>query len=325
MAGKINHSKSRDCNAERTLRALAMFFAIALTAPAQALVDYHQHLLMPTERSPQGFVASDLVKLLDEAHISRAVVLSMAYRYGNPNQPPVVDEYAHVKAENDWVSQQVAQYPDRLRGFCGVDPLKDYALTEVARCAKDPNLHYGLKLHFGNSDVDLDNPEHIEKLRQVFQTAGAHHMTITVHMHSSITRHRPYGTKEAQAFLDQVLPAADGTYVQIAHFAGSGGYDDPGTDEALCVFIQAIRKHDPRMKLVYFDITNVAGLGNWRPKRDLIAKRTREIGVTRVLFGSDGYFGGGVTPARAWADFRSLPLSEAEFRTIENNVTPYMR
>lgn len=79
------------------------------------------------------------------------------------------------------------------------------------------------------------------------------------------------------------------------------------------------------MKLVYFDITNVAGLGNWRPKKNLIAKRAREIGVARVLFGSDGYFGGGVTPAQAWADFRSLPLSEAEFRAIENNVTPYMR
>jgi predicted TIM-barrel fold metal-dependent hydrolase len=302
-----------------------VLFAFALTAPAQALVDYHQHLLMPTEKSPQGFVASDLVKLLDEAHIRRAVVLSMAYRYGNPAQPPVPDEYAHVKAENDWVSQQVGRYPDRLRGFCGVDPLKDYSVPEIARCAEDPNLHYGLKMHFGNSDVDLDNPEHVEKVRRVFQAASAHQMAITVHMHSSVTRHRPYGTKEAQIFLDHVLPAAAGTYVQIAHFAGSGGYDDPGTDEALCVFIRAIRKHDPRMKLVYFDITNVAGLGNWKSKKDLIAKRTREIGLARVLFGSDGYFGGGVTPAHAWADFRSLPLSEAEFRTIENNITPYMR
>jgi predicted TIM-barrel fold metal-dependent hydrolase len=302
-----------------------VLLAFALTAPAQALIDYHQHLLMPTEKSPQGFVASDLMKLLDEAHISRAVVLSMAYRYGNPNQPPVPDEYVRVKAENDWVSRQVGRYSDRLRGFCGVDPLKYYSVPEIARCAKDPNLHYGLKMHFGNSDVDLDNPEHVDKVRRVFQAASAHHMAITVHMHSSVTRHRPYGAKEAQIFLDQVLPAAAGTYVQIAHFAGSGGYDDPGTDEALCVFIRAIRKHDPRMKLVYFDITNVAGLGNWKSKKDLIAKRTREIGVARVLFGSDGYFGGGVTPTHAWADFRSLPLSEAEFRTIENNITPYMR
>jgi hypothetical protein len=78
------------------------------------------------------------------------------------------------------------------------------------------------------------------------------------------------------------------------------------------------------MITVYFDITNVAGLGNWEPRKDLIAKRAREIGVDRVLFGSDGYFGGGVTPVRALADFR-LPISKVEFRTIESNTTPYMR
>jgi hypothetical protein len=76
-------------DAGRTLRVLAVIFAIASTASAQPLIDYHQHLLMPTEKSPRGFVASDLVKMLDEAHIRRVIVLSMAYRYGNPNQPPL--------------------------------------------------------------------------------------------------------------------------------------------------------------------------------------------------------------------------------------------
>ena len=312
-------------NAIGVFRILIVWIAFCPIAAAQGLIDYHQHLLMPTEDSPRGFLAADLVKLLDEAHVSRALVLSMAYRYGNPNQAPVADEYAHVRAENDWVSEQVAQYPERLRGFCGVDPLKEYALAEIARCAKDPNLHYGLKLHFGNSDVDLDNPEHVEELRKVFRAASEHHMAVVVHMHPSVTRHRAYGAKEARIFLTQVLAAAAGTYVQIAHFAGSGGYDDPGTDEALRIFIQAIQKHDPSMKMVYFDITNVAGFGNWERKKELIAKRTREIGVERVLFGSDGYFGGGVTPAQALSDFRRLPLSEKEFRTIESNVAPYMR
>ena len=82
--------------ADRILRVLVALFAFSKIASAQDLIDYHQHLLMPTEESPQGFLASDLVKLLDETHISRALVLSMAYRYGNPNQPSVADEYAHV-------------------------------------------------------------------------------------------------------------------------------------------------------------------------------------------------------------------------------------
>ena len=308
-----------------TVRPLITFFTFSLLSLTQPLIDYHQHLLMPTEKSSQSLTAADLVKLLDAANIRRALILSMAYRYGNPNQPPVANEYAHVKAENDWVSQQVALYPDRLRGFCGIDPLKEYALDELARCAKIPNLHYGVKMHFGNSDVDLDNPKHVEQLRRVFHAASEHKMVIAIHMHPSITRGRPYGAKEARIFLSEVLPSASDIPVQIAHFTGAGGYDEPGVDAALCVFIRAIEKHDPRIKLVYFDATSVAGLGNWEAKKDLIAKRIRQIGLSRVLFGSDGAFGGGTTPAHAWADFHALPLSEAEFRTIENNITPYMR
>src|SRR5882724_11496277 len=141
---------------------------------------------------------------LDSAAIRRALVLSVAYQFGNPNKPAVEDEYAQVKTENDWTSRQVARFPDRLRGFCSVNPLKDYAIEELARCAKDPQLHIGLKLHFGNSDVDLDNPQHVERLRSIFRAANEQHMAIAVHMRSSVTRKRPYGEAQARVFLNEM-------------------------------------------------------------------------------------------------------------------------
>ena len=61
------------------------------------------------------------------------------------------EQYDKVKAENDGTAQQVARFPDRLVGFCGVNPLKDYAVGEVRRCATIPQLRTGLKLHIGNS------------------------------------------------------------------------------------------------------------------------------------------------------------------------------
>jgi uncharacterized protein len=292
-------------------------------------IDYHQHLLSPSAAAlgslPNTFTAQDLIALLDAAGVQRALILSLAYQYGNPNKPAVKDEYTKVKAENDWTAQQVAQYPGRLRAFCGVDPLKDYALQEIARCAKDPYLHFGLKLHFGNSDVNMEEPQGVAKVRAVFQAADQHGMPIVVHMHPSVTRHRPYGEKEARIFLNEVLPAAAHVPVQIAHLAGAGGYDDPGVDEALAVFIDAIAKHDPRMAHVYFDISGVAGLGRWEDKKNEIARRIRQVGVERILWGSDGYFGGGMTPEQALRAFEELPLSRREFQTIYGNVTPYMR
>src|SRR5256885_16805150 len=104
--------------------------ALSLTASAvsaQPRIDYHQHLFNPAVvrmaqaagRAYAGVsTASDIVAMLDSAGVQRALVLSVAYQYGNPNRPQVDSEYAKVKAENDWTSRQVAPYPDRLRGFC---------------------------------------------------------------------------------------------------------------------------------------------------------------------------------------------------------------
>lgn len=311
-----------------TISLASTLLFLASVAQSQPTTDFHQHLFSPAshQRAPQvqPFVAHDLVTLLDAAGVRQAVILSLAYQYGNPNQPPIEDEYTKVKAENDWTAQQAARYPGRLWVFCSVNPLKDYALDEIARCARDPILRTGLKLHFGNSDVDLDNPQHVAQLRRVFQAANDHHMAIVVHMRSSVTRKRPYGAKEARVFLTQLLPAAPDVTVQIAHLAGSGGYDDPVVDDALSVFIEAIAKHDPRMKNVYFDISGVAGAGQWEAKKDLIAARIRQVGVKRILWGSDGAFGGGPTPQQALKAYQALPLTKQEFHTIDTNVPPYL-
>jgi predicted TIM-barrel fold metal-dependent hydrolase len=309
----------------------ALLFAVLLPTLTGAqqlpLNDYHQHLLSPAVArvigEPTPFLASDLVAQMDAAGIRRAVVLSLAYQFGNPNRPRVEDEYGMVKAENDWTAVQVAQYPGRLLGFCGVDPLRAYALAEIDRCSRNPYLKAGLKLHFGNSDVDLDNPEHVEKLREVFRSADSHGMAIVVHMHANVNHHRPYGKKEAHVFLTQVLPAAPHSTVQIAHLAGSGGFDDPATDAALSVFLSAIARHDVRVLHVYFDISGVAGLGEWASKKEEIASRIRQVGVHRILFGSDGAWSG-FTPLKAIAAYRQLPLTAEEFRTIDTNVPPYM-
>jgi predicted TIM-barrel fold metal-dependent hydrolase len=308
--------------------AIVVLSLAALQGQSPALIDHHQHLFSPaiTALAPgiSSISADDLVRLLDQAGIRRAVVLSLAYQFGNPNRPPIDGEYAKVRAENDWTSKEVARFPDRLRGFCGVNPLKEYALQELTRCARDPHLRFGLKLHFGNSDVDLENPQHVAKLRDVFQAANANRMAIVVHMRPSVTRRRPYGKAQAQVFVNAVLSAAPDVPVQIAHLAGAGGYDDPSVDEALGVFVDAVAKADLRTAHLYFDVSGVAGLGQWVDKASLIATRIRQLGVHRVLYGSDGTTDL-LRPREAWAAFRQLPLSDAEFRTIESNVAPYMR
>ena len=294
------------------------------------IADHHQHLFSPAagalvsgDSTSQGISAQDVIALLDSAGIRRALVLSVAYTWGSANRT-VQNEYEKVKAENDWTAAQVALYPDRLRVFCSFNPLKPYAMDELSRCAKDKQLRRGLKLHFGNSDVDLDNPLDVKQVRDIFAAANARRMPIVVHLHTSISKHRDYGRHEVLSFVREILPAAPDVPIQIAHLAGAGDYD-PATDSALSVFVEAIARHDPRVKNLWFDVTSVVLPGISPQKAKLVAARIRQIGVRRVVYGSDAHAGGNPAPRELWKAFLELPLTQKEFGIIAHNLAPYMR
>jgi predicted TIM-barrel fold metal-dependent hydrolase len=202
--------------------------------------------------------------------------------------------------------------------------LKEYALAELERCANTPGLDHGIKLHIGNSDVQLDDPAHVARLRQVFAAANAHGMAIVVHLRANIGRKRPYGAAQARIFLDQVLPAAPDVVVQVAHFAGSGpGYDDPPAQAAMAVLADAVENHDPHANNLWFDVASIVDRDIRPETAALVVKLIRQAGVGRVLYGTDSAQGANLRPRESWAAFRKLPLSPAEFAHIAANVPPY--
>ncbi len=292
--------------------------------------DHHQHLFSQSYVDFQAssglktITAQDVIGLLDKAGIRRAVLLSTAYSYGRPGKEPP-DEYARVKAENDWTAAQAAQFPKRLIAFCSFNPLKEYALDELARCAKDKNLRHGIKLHFGNSDVQMEIPEHFEKLKRVFQAANRERMAIVVHMRASISKKRPYGPEQARAFLE-LLSFAPDIPVQIAHLASSGpGYDDPPAHSVIKVLADAVAKKDSRTRKLWFDVASNAHPTNSAEVSELLVKLIRQIGVKRILYGTDAATGNNLRPRESWEAFRQLKLSKKEMKTIAGNVAPYFR
>jgi predicted TIM-barrel fold metal-dependent hydrolase len=264
--------------------------------------------------------AEKTIQVLDDAGITRAAVLSAAYWIGDGSLTgSLEEEYAKVRAENDWVVGQVSRYPSRLVAFCGVNPLRDYAVREIERCAGLP-LVKGMKLHFGNSRVDVKNPEHVEKLRRVFRAANDRHLAIVAHLW---IMDRTYGREHSQIFLDRILPEAPDVPVQIAHMGGAGRY---AYDDVLAVFADAITAGDPRMRHVYFDLATVVTESQSDSTLALIARRIRQVGLQRVLFGADTPTFERPAPLQAWATTRRrLPLTDDELRTIAGNLAPYMR
>jgi len=340
---------------------LKLFILLILTSttifaqtPPAPVADHHQHVAGPAMGEFQKFpgvtsiTAKDVIALLDTAGIKKGVLLSIAYSYGRPGREPK-NEYEKVKDENDWVGAQAALYPKRLVAFCGFNPLKDYALTELARCAKNPNTSRGIKLHFGNSDVRLEDPEHIKKLQAVFRAANANRMSIVVHSRASISLDRPYGAEQARAFLEQLMPLATNITVQIAHLGGSGpGFNDPKADAFMDALLDALNSRSSKggvaaalggrggegvvekskiqnAKNLFFDVASDAHPTNTPERAALLAKLIRRIGAKHVLYGTDTALAGNLPPRESWAEFTKLDLTKGELRIIAKNQAPYFR
>jgi uncharacterized protein len=297
------------------------------------MTTYHQHLLSPVVAelwsSPSGphytsINADKLIEQLDAGGIRRAVVLSVAYTFGDPRRQ-MTDEYALVRAENDWTAAEAKRYPLRLIAFCAFNPLRSYALEEMSRCRDELHIR-GIKLHLGNSGVSLRNPEHLTRLAEVFRKASALGLAVVVHMKTRSQVTPDYGRPDAENFLDKVISQAPDIPIQIAHMGGSGPGYPSFADEVMAVFAQAIAAGDPRTRNLLFDITTVVTMQSSPKDTELLAGRIRQVGPQRVLFGADLSIGGNLPPAESWKAFQLLmPLIDQELETIASNVAPYWK
>jgi predicted TIM-barrel fold metal-dependent hydrolase len=259
------------------------------------------------------YSAADYVAALDSAGIRRGVVLSWAYQIAAGFRD-VTDEAAKVRAENDWTAREAARYPDRLVAFCSLNPLRAYALDELANCARDPRIR-GLKLHLTTAFFDFRDAEHVRRLAAVFATANARRFPIVVHMR---TMNPEYGRRDAEIFLSQVLPKAPDVPIQIAHLAGWGGYGAE-TDAALSVFAEAFASGDRRVTNVYFDLSGLTGVSPSTAER--VVQQIRRIGIDRMLFGIDRVG----TPGQAWESLTRFPFTRDELARIATNLAPWLR
>jgi uncharacterized protein len=220
-----------------------------------------------------------------------------------------------VQAENTWTAEQAARFPDRLIAFCSLNPVSDAAAAILRQCAADKRFK-GLKLHFGNSRVDLLNADHVRRTREVFAAANRARLPIVVHARTG----DDYGSAQARVLLEQVLPAAPDIPVQIAHLWGGGNF----SADALAVYAEAVAARRPATRHLYFDVTDAALAANTPEMAQVVADRIRQIGLDRILYGSDAAFGTHPDPHGSWSAFRKgIPLSEAEFRKIAHNVAPF--
>ena len=307
------------------LAAVPLLAACVTSAPRTApLVDYHQHLVSPAfapiVKLPERDGAA-LVRELDAAGIERAVVLSVGYSFADERKG-LTDPDRLTREQNDWTSAEVTRNAPRLIGFCSANPLRAVALEELERCLGLPGMT-GIKLHLGNSGISLRDPAQLARVQELFALAQRLRAPVLVHMRAR--GGSSYGAEDAHIFLDKVVPSAPEIEIVIAHLGASSPGYPPQNDEVMAVFAAAAERNDPRMRNLYFDVAaNVTGEAT-PADAALVAQRIRQVGPSRVLYGSDLTPPGG-SIREGWEIFRTkLPLTAAELQQIATNRTRFAR
>lgn len=303
-------------------------------------VDHHMHLSTDIDREALAAInavlppemqgeevdwsappigAEEIIGELNGAGLDRGVIVSSGYLAVMPENPArLEDKEDMLRRINDSTMAEARRYPERLLGFCAVNPILVSAEAEIERCVETWNTD-GLKLHFTNSDVDLRDAAHLARLRSVLETAARRNLPVMTHMR---TRATDFGAEDVRNFATRVLIHTPNLDIHISHLSGWGGFD-ANTLEALEAWAYL------------FETTELAandGIGfntsatvTRHPNEFYapVAELMHRIGIQRFFIGSDW-------PSHnspRWVGLNvhnQLPLSETDMEALLSNAANWI-
>ncbi|MDT9600666.1 amidohydrolase family protein [Sphingosinicella rhizophila] len=318
---------------------------LAAQAPSfpPPLADHHMHIngegvvnwmRRMAEKSPEDVAGmsedifrtrsgTDALRELDRAGIKQGVLLSAAYMFASP-MLPTEDMAAKMRAENRYVVDAAKASGGRLVAFVGINPFAGNALEELSYWSRHGAS--GIKLHMGNSELDLASPDHVSKLASFFGAARVARLPIVIHLRGRAD----YTADGVRTFIDRILSQAGDLPVQIAH-GGSYGGTDPVTLDAIRAYGDAIARKAPGTENLVIEISAVAQFDlsqgkDLKAHQDRVAQyveEMRKIGMDRFVFGSDWP---ALSPPTEYfaAERTKLPITDAEWADIADNRAPYL-
>jgi predicted TIM-barrel fold metal-dependent hydrolase len=211
-------------------------------------IDAHTHMgrrLGPLGHGVASFLGADLVKNLDEVGLDRAV----AFPLGAP--------YTDYSESNRIIAEEVAKFPDRIIGFCRINPNFGPAATEAAldHCLGTLKLS-GVKLH---PEIEFFDPNDETLMEPVYAAARRYRVPLIFHTGMS--------SKAAPAVIGELAARNRDVPVILGHM---------GVSEYVKQAVVVARQNEN----VYLE-TSVVG---WMP---LLLEAFGGVGTTKILYGSD--------------------------------------
>ena len=269
---------------------------------------------------------ADALRILDEAGVKRAVILSTAYMFMPSGDLPNAAEAARaMRAENRFIVDTALASHGRFIAFVAINPFAANAWAEFAYWKGRRGVS-GIKLHLGAAGFHASSPEQVAILGKFFADARKAKLPLVVHLRGG----GPFPNSDVEIFIDEVLSQAGDLPVQIAHGGGYAGAD-PATIDSLTAFGDAIARKAPGTRNLVFDISGVAlpeetakALGTSDAQLKIFVNLMRRIGLDRFVIGSDWPALGRIAPYFALIR-EKLPFTDAEWVQLCRNEAPYMR
>ena len=261
------------------------------------IIDFHTHILPPRLKedresyagrdpcfevlyaSPNARIATadDLVANMDEEGIDISVVLNIGWA-----------DHELCRETNDYIMEAIAKYPDRLVGFCAIQPLAgDRAARELERCIEGGVKGIG-ELRCDTQGFDMTDPD---IMAPVAELAVRHGLVFLTHASEPVGHTYPGKGEIGPDILYRFIRNFPELTVVCAHWGGGlpfyGLMPEVGTALANAYFDTAASP------FLYRDdiFQHVAGI----------------LGADRILFGSDYPL---IRQNRIVKSIRSLGLDE---------------
>ena len=244
---------------------------------AQVVIDFHTHIFPPwirerrdeyvkrdpcfsllySEQKARLATAEELIASMDKARVDLSVALNIGWA-----------SHELCVETNDYILDSVSRYPDRLVGFCSVQPKAgDAAIAELERCARAGTQGIGEM----RSDVQGFSLADKEVMKSLVDVAMEHDLIFLTHSSEPVGhQYNGKGSITPDVLYSFILNFPDLKLV-CAHWGGG------------LPFYGLMPEVARALSNVFFDTAATAFL--YRP--EIFEEVSKIVGSDKILFGTD--------------------------------------
>ena len=240
------------------------------------IIDFHTHIVPPQVKENRSYyvkqdpcfatfysnpkakliTAEELIASMNQAGIDRSVVLNIAW-----------GSHELCRWSNDYIIDSINRYPERLIGFCSIQPRDSEAIAELKRCANEGIKGIG-EMRADIQCFDMGDKDFVEPVAEVAQSHG---LIILTHASEPAGHSYPGKGTITPEILYRFITNFPGLRIVLAHWGGG------------LPFYALMPEVAEALKNVYFDTAASPFLYH-----DQVFNQVAElVGADKILFGSD--------------------------------------